>query len=193
MNLAVRDISRGREIGSGEFRNAMRHLAGGVSVITAGRGDDISGMTVTSVASLAIEPATLTVAINRKASTLPLLLRYGAFGVNILTGGQAGIAERFTGKDGHKGAARFVGSSWTTGAFGVPLLKDALVAITCELEETIERHSHVIALGRVVHLAASEGDSSLAYWRGDYLAIERISVTSRTAGGPLPTVHASDE
>ena len=113
----------------------MRHLAGGVSGITAGRGDDISGMTVTSVASLAIEPATLTVAINRKASSLPLLLRYGAFGVNILTGGQAGIAERFTGKDGHKGAARFAGSSWTTGAFGVPLLDDALVGIACELEK----------------------------------------------------------
>jgi flavin reductase (DIM6/NTAB) family NADH-FMN oxidoreductase RutF len=157
----------------------MRHLAGGVSVITAGRGSDISGMTVTSVASLAIEPATLTVAINRKASTLPLLLRYGAFGVNILTGAQAGIAERFTGKNGHKGAERFAGSSWTPGPFGVPLLKDALSAIGCELEEIIERHSHVISLGRVVHLAASEGSAALAYWRGEYLAIERDSDIQR--------------
>lgn len=105
-------------------------------------------MTVTSVASLAIDPPILTVAINRKASTLPLIRRYGAFGVNILSGYQAGIAERFTGKGGHKGAARFVGSSWTTGAFGVPLLGDALVAIGCELEEVIERHSHYRAWPR---------------------------------------------
>jgi flavin reductase (DIM6/NTAB) family NADH-FMN oxidoreductase RutF len=155
----------------------MRHLTGGVSVITAGRGSDISGMTVTSVASLAIQPLTLTVAINLKASTLPLIRRYGAFGVNILSGEQTDVAECFTGKDGHKGAERFAGSSWTTGAFGVPLLAEALVAIGCELEEIIERHSHVIALGRVVHLAASQGNTALAYWRGEYITIERNSDT----------------
>ena len=179
MNLVVRDVPPREGITSDEFRNAMRHLTGGVSVITAARGDDISGMTVTSVASLAVDPPTLTVAINRNASTLPLIRRYGAFGVNILSGEQAGVAERFTGKDGHKGAERFAGSSWTIGAFGVPLLRDALVAIGCEAEELIERHSHVIALGRVVHLAASEGNAALAYWRGEYLAIERNSDIQR--------------
>ncbi len=85
MNLVARITPVGREIASGEFRNAMRHLTGGVSVITAGRGSDISGITVTSVSSLAIEPPVLTVAINRKASTLPLLPQYGAFGINILS------------------------------------------------------------------------------------------------------------
>jgi hypothetical protein len=47
MNLVVRDVPVKREITSGEFRSAMSHLTGGVSVIRAGRGDDISGMTVT--------------------------------------------------------------------------------------------------------------------------------------------------
>lgn len=173
MNLVVRDVPLREGIASGEFRSAMRHLAGGVSVITAGRGDDISGMTVTSVASLAVDPPTLTVAINRKASTLTLIRRYGAFGVNVLSGDQASIADRFTGRDGSKGAERFVGSTWTKGAFGVPLLRNALVAIGCEVEELIERHSHVIALGRAVHLATAEGSAALAYWRGDYVAIER--------------------
>lgn len=36
MNLVVRDFPVGREIASSEFRNAMRHLTGGISVITAG-------------------------------------------------------------------------------------------------------------------------------------------------------------
>ena len=173
MNLVAREIPVKREIVSGEFRNAMRDLTGGVSVITAGRGGDISGMTVTSVASLATEPPTLTVAINRKASTLPLLRRYGGFGVNILSSDQAGVAERFAGKDGRRGAERFLGVPWTTDAFGVPLLRNVLVAIGCEVEEIIERHSHVIALGRVVHLATAEGSAALAYWRGDYVTIER--------------------
>jgi flavin reductase (DIM6/NTAB) family NADH-FMN oxidoreductase RutF len=190
MKLVARITPGGREIASGEFRNAMRHLTGGVSVITAGRGDDISGMTVTSVSSLAIEPPVLTVAINRKASTLPLLRRYGAFGVNILSSGQARIAEQFTGKDGRKGVERFGDISWTAGPFGVPLLRDALVAIGCEVEEIIERHSHAIALGRVVDLVTSERSAALAYWRGEYVAIERDSDMSRIADVGLPPVRA---
>ena len=34
-----------------QFRSLMRRLAGGVVVITAGRGDDITGMTVTSLSA----------------------------------------------------------------------------------------------------------------------------------------------
>jgi flavin reductase (DIM6/NTAB) family NADH-FMN oxidoreductase RutF len=40
--------------------------------------------------------------------------------VNILTADQVDIAERFTGKDGLKGAERFAGAEWTTLASGVP-------------------------------------------------------------------------
>ena len=47
MNSVVRDIAIERQVSAAEFRGAMRQLTGGVSVITAGRGRDISGMTVT--------------------------------------------------------------------------------------------------------------------------------------------------
>src|SRR5207237_1495577 len=107
MNVVPRDLMTEIPVSSAAFRGAMRHLTGGVSVVTAGRGRDISGMTVTSVSSLSVDPPALIVSINRGASCWPLLQRYGAFGVNILTSDQIDIAERFTGKDGLKGAARF--------------------------------------------------------------------------------------
>jgi flavin reductase (DIM6/NTAB) family NADH-FMN oxidoreductase RutF len=189
MNSVARIIPERREIAPDEFRNAMRHLAGGVSVITAGRGSDISGMTVTSMSSLAIEPPSLIVAVNREASSLPLLRRYGAFGVNILSGDQVDVAERFTGKDGRKGAERFAGSSWRTGSFGVPLLRGAMVAIACEVDEIIERHSHAIVLGRVADLVTSEASAALAYWRSEYVAIKRDNDMLRIADVGLPTVR----
>ena len=43
MNSTVRTITIDREVSSGDFRSAMRHLAGGVSVITVGRGKEITG------------------------------------------------------------------------------------------------------------------------------------------------------
>ena len=102
MNVVPRDLMTEIPVSPADFRGAMRHLTGGVSVITAGRGKDITGMTVTSVTSLSVEPPTLLVSINRDASSFPLIRRHGAFGVNILNADQLDVAERFSGKDGLK-------------------------------------------------------------------------------------------
>jgi flavin reductase (DIM6/NTAB) family NADH-FMN oxidoreductase RutF len=186
MNTAIRTIKVDRDAASDDFRDAMRHLAGGVSVITVGRGKDITGMTVTSVSSLSVDPPSLIVSINRAASSWPLLKRHGFFGVNILTADQLDIAERFTGKDGLKGAERFAGATWTTAASGVPLLVGALAAIDCEAEDIIERHSHAIVIGRVLDLRLSSRTAALAYWQGQYVAIDQNEDAVRLAEVSLP-------
>jgi flavin reductase (DIM6/NTAB) family NADH-FMN oxidoreductase RutF len=190
MNSAVRTIKIDRDVSSGEFRSAMRHLAGGVSVITAGRGRDISGMTVTSVSSLSVDPPTLIVSINRESSSWPLLRRYGFFGVNILTADQVDVAERFAGKDGLKGAARFAGTQWITRASGAPLLAGALAAIDCEVEHVVERHSHAIVIGRVLEMQLSSRTAALAYWQGQYVAIDQNEDAIRLAEVSLPAARA---
>lgn len=124
MNSIVRNLTLVSDVPSSDFRAAMRSLAGGVSVITVGRGKDISGMTVTSVSSLAVDPPTLIVSVNRQSSSWPLLQRYGAFGVNILSADQVDVAERFSGKDGLKGVERFVGAQWLTRATGVRCFRE---------------------------------------------------------------------
>lgn len=186
MNSAVRTIKIDREVSSDDFRSAMRHLAGGVSVITVGRGKEITGMTVTSVSSLSVDPPTLIASINRESSSWPLLKRYGFFGVSILTADQLDIAERFTGKDRLKGADRFAGAEWVTRASGVPLLVDALAAIDCEVEHIVERHSHAIVIGRVLDMQVSARTASLAYWQGQYVAIDQNEDAIRLAEVSLP-------
>jgi flavin reductase (DIM6/NTAB) family NADH-FMN oxidoreductase RutF len=186
MNSVVRAVSIEAEATASDFRNAMRQLTGGVSVITAGKGRDISGMTVTSVSSLSVDPPSLIVSLNREASSWPLVKRYGFFGVNILTSDQIDIAERFTGKSGLKGADRFTGARWTTRASGVPLLADALAAIDCEVEDVVERHSHVIVIGRVLDVAVSARTASLAYWQGRYVAIDQDEDAVKLAEVSVP-------
>ena len=91
-----------------QFRSLMRRLAGGVVIITAGRGDDITGMTVTSLTSLSATPPRLLVSINRQASSFPLIERHRLFGVNILGSDQQALADRFS--NGRlKGKQRFEG------------------------------------------------------------------------------------
>ena len=189
MNSIVRSVKIDSDVSSGDFRSAMRRLAGGVSVITAGKGKDISGMTVTSVSSLSVDPPALIVSINREASSWPLVKRYGFFGVNILTPDQIDIAERFTGKGGLKGADRFAGAQWTTRASGVPLLAEALAAIDCEVEDVVERHSHAIVIGRVLDVAVSARTAALAYWQGRYVAIDQDEDAVKLAEVSVPVRH----
>jgi flavin reductase (DIM6/NTAB) family NADH-FMN oxidoreductase RutF len=191
MNSIVRSVSIETEVTASDFRNAMRQLTGGVSVVTAGRGRDISGMTVTSVSSLSVDPPALIVSINRESSSWPLVKRYGFFGVNILTSDQLDIAERFTGKGGLKGVDRFAGARWLTRASGVPLLADALAAIDCEVEDIVERHSHAIIIGRVLDVTVSPRTAALAYWQGQYVAIDRDEDALRLAEVSVPVPRAA--
>jgi flavin reductase (DIM6/NTAB) family NADH-FMN oxidoreductase RutF len=190
MNSAVRNIQIDREVSPGDFRHAMRHLAGGVSVITVGRGKDVTGMTVTSVASLSIDPPTLIVSVNRDSSSWPVLKRYGFFGVNILTSDQIDIAERFSGKDGLKGVDRFAKGEWVARASGVPLLADALASVDCEVEDIVERHSHAIVIGRVLDVRSSTRTAALAYWQGQYVAINQDEDAIKLAEVSLPVPRA---
>ncbi|MGY4434176.1 flavin reductase (DIM6/NTAB) family NADH-FMN oxidoreductase RutF [Bradyrhizobium sp. F1.13.1] len=187
MNVVPRDLMTQTVVSSADFRGAMRHLTGGVSVITAGRGKDITGMTVTSVSSFSVDPPTLIVSINRDASSFPLIRRYGAFGVNILAADQLDVAERFAGKGGLKGADRFASARWVTAVSGVPLLVGALSAVDCEVEELIERHSHGIVIGRVRDVKNSTRNAALAYWHGQYVAVDQDEDAVRLADVSVPT------
>ena len=192
MNSAIRNIRLDRDVAPGDFRDAMRHLAGGVSVITVGRGKDITGMTVTSVSSLSVDPPTLIVSINRESSSWALIKRYGFFGVNILSADQVEVAERFTGKHGLKGADRFAGAQWTTRTSGAPLLVGALAAIDCQADDIIERHSHAIVVGRVLDMQISRRTAALAYWQGRYVAIDQDEDAAKLAEVSLPRANAKN-
>ncbi len=150
------------------FRRAMRELAGGVSVITVGEGEDRTGLTATSVTSLSTEPPTLLVCVNQSSSSWPMLSKYGRFGVNFLGSDHRHVADRFAGRGGVKGAARYENAVWETVETGAPILSDASAAIDCLVEETILRHSHAIIIGRVVAVRVREDATPLLYWRGAY-------------------------
>ena len=96
------------------------------------------------------------------------------------------IAERFAGKDGLKGADRFAGAQWITGASGVPLLAGALAAADCAVEDVVERHSHAIVIGRVLDLRLSSRTAALAYWQGQYVAIDQNEDAVRLAEVSVP-------
>lgn len=165
------------------FRAALRHLAGGVSVITTGRPGDRTGLTATSVSSLSAEPPSLFFGLNLSSSSYPVLRRHGSFAVNFLNAAQKQIADRFAGRKGEKGEARYAEADWIGGVTGAPLLVGALASLDCEVEEIIERHSHAIVIGRVRDVRLGADHAALLYWRGDYERLGWMAEEASTAVG----------
>lgn len=149
---------------------ALRTLGGGVSIITAGEGETRTGATVTSATALSVEPARMLVSLNRSSSTWPAVERYGHFGINIVGSTHEALANQFAGRGGLRGSDRYRGADWTTAASGAPLLVDAVAALDCVVEEAIERHSHVIVIGKVLAIRLGAGHS-LLYQDGRYHAL----------------------
>jgi 3-hydroxy-9,10-secoandrosta-1,3,5(10)-triene-9,17-dione monooxygenase reductase component len=139
------------------LRDAMRQVAGGVCVITTGVREERTGLTATSAVSLSVAPPTMIVCVNREASALPVIKLRRHFCINVLAARHRAVADRFAGRGGIKGAARYAEANWRTLATGALALEDALAAIDCEAEEFIERHSHLIIIGAVRALEVRSG------------------------------------
>jgi flavin reductase (DIM6/NTAB) family NADH-FMN oxidoreductase RutF len=171
-----------------QFRSVMRRVAGGVSIITAGRDDDITGMTVTSLTSLSANPPRLLVSINRQASSFALIERYRLFGISILNADQQHLADRFSNAR-LKGKQRFEANTWSPGSSGVPLLGGSLAAVECQVEEIIERHSHGIIVGRLLSMELSHRLSGLVYWNGQYIEVDHDTDWGLLADVSIPLAH----
>ena len=138
-----------------------------VAVVTAQGADGPSGFLALSVAHLAADPPTLSVSIDLRTSTLAAIREAGHFAVNYLKRGDEALADSFGGRTDVHGADRFEAGRWTTMASGAPVFDDAVGVFDCLLEETIERHGSVIAIGRLIDFAGRDGEP-LLFFRGGY-------------------------
>jgi flavin reductase (DIM6/NTAB) family NADH-FMN oxidoreductase RutF len=154
--------------------DAMRQLPGGVCVITAGRAPERTGYTGTAVFSLSVDPERILISIGRSSSTFAPICEFRDFGLNILRGDQQPIADRFAGRGGAKGEARYDGADWRVTPRGVSLLQGALATIECRVEEILERHSHAIVVAEPMWIETDAASDALIYWRAQYSAARAV-------------------
>jgi flavin reductase (DIM6/NTAB) family NADH-FMN oxidoreductase RutF len=158
----------------------MRHLVSGVCIVTAGLGEDQTGMTLTSATSLSVNPPTMVLCVNRSSSVWQRIQRHRHFCVSVLADHHKEIAERFAGRGGLSGAARYAGANWSELATGAPALEGALATIDCDFESHIEWHTHVVVLGSVRALQIGSGDALVYSHRqyGSYSAVRPNAASS---------------
>jgi flavin reductase (DIM6/NTAB) family NADH-FMN oxidoreductase RutF len=154
-----------------EFRLAMRQLGAQVSIVAAGTGTSLTGMTVTTLSSLSVDPPAVSVAIAKSASIHPVILATRRFGASGLGAAHVSLADRFAGRDGSKGAERFAVGRWTGLDGGAPSLADAVFALDCRVEHVADWPSHSLILARVAAVRVAPG-LGLAYRDGTYGTVE---------------------
>ncbi|MDI6029146.1 flavin reductase family protein [Corticibacterium sp. UT-5YL-CI-8] len=152
------ELDRGPKIGIGIFWKALEARAVGAAVVAARDDAGPAGLLALSATHLCASPPILMVSISRKTSALATILNSGHFSINYLAADHTNLADIFGGKESAKGADRFDPDDWTTLTTGAPILRNAVGALDCLLEDTIERHDTLIAFGRMVDFTGATGD-----------------------------------
>ncbi|MFJ3866938.1 flavin reductase family protein [Streptomyces nigra] len=150
------------------FRRVLGSFATGVVVVTAPADAEDphrpAGFACQSFASLSLDPPLVAFMVGRTSTTWPRIARAGVFCVNVLGAGQGELCRAFA----VSGADKFAGVRHDPAPVsGSPRLAGTLAWIDCTVHAVHPGGDHLIVVGRVDDLGASEGDEPpLLFHRG---------------------------
>ena len=151
------------------FWRALGQRAIGSTIVTARSAEGPAGFLGLSASHISADPPLMLASIDKRTSALQTVLAARHFAVNFLPSDASEIADLFGGKGTLKGADRFNVGRWQTLTTGAPVLANALGAMDCTLEDTIERGGICIVIGRVVDVLVGSGGNPLIHFRGGYM------------------------
>jgi len=170
MSSETAEAPRKAPASADRFKQGMRRLLSGVSLITVSCEGEWGGLLATSVTSVTMAPPTLLVCVNQSASSHGLLTAAGAFCVNVLGRGAHPVADNFV--SGVDRSSRFKAGEWRTLSSGAPALVGALAAFDCAVSRTIPYGTHTIFLGEIVDLQLEDEESDpLLYHEGGFVSL----------------------
>ena len=152
-----------------QFRAAMRHLLGGVTLVCTALDGARFGLTATAICSVSAEPPMLLACLNRRGASCDAITRSRVLSVNVLSTTQIELARIFAQQD-IAGEERFERGEWLTGQTGAPILLNSLAVFDCSVETMVDGGSHRIFLCRVRDaVLPDETQPPLAYFTGQFV------------------------
>lgn len=137
------------------FRSAFRRHPAGVAIVSAGDINGPVGLTVSSVASVSVDPPALAFSVTSSGGAAGRILSASEFVVNLLVAADVEIARNFS----VVGAPRFAADqAWEFRENGTPWLATAASALLCRASTVTEvGSSRLVAAEVVEELTASDG------------------------------------
>jgi len=148
------------------FREALGHYASGITVITSLIDGNPIGFTCQSFYSVSMNPPLVSFSVMSSSASYPGIRSAGRFAVNILSGEQVGVSNRFA----RKGTDKWQGVDWQVSPLGNPVIAGSLHWLDCEIHAEHVAGDHVIVVGEVKALNVQDAVETqpLLYFKGQY-------------------------
>jgi flavin reductase (DIM6/NTAB) family NADH-FMN oxidoreductase RutF len=158
-----------------EFRLAMRFHAAGVAIVTMNSDHGTAGFTVSSLASLSLQPPAVSFNIAHYSSSMPVLQASDTAVIHLLSTGQEKLARRFSGPADERFADE---SLWGRSANSVPVLHDVPVRLHVRLVDRVPIGDHSVVICAVEQVFADRADllapGPLVYHDGCYQEVSPL-------------------
>jgi flavin reductase (DIM6/NTAB) family NADH-FMN oxidoreductase RutF len=146
------------------FRQVMGNFATGITVATTrDTNGNPYGLTVNSFTSVSLDPVLVLVCLDNRLSGLDSFKNSKHFGVSILSDRQEDISRMFAKKDSERPS-----SIYFEGKLGLPLIRQSLAVMECEVKNVYAGGDHQIFLGQVMAAEVLHPEGALLYFRGKY-------------------------
>ena len=156
-------------ISSEDFKKCLGRFASGVTVITYSDGNEKGGITVSSFASVSMDPPLVLFSILKKTPSHDKLLNSKNYAINILTMDQETVSNSFANPKIDRN--EYIKSIPTEEKDGIPLILGSLSILFCSNHKVIDGGDHSIFLALVESGSVGESDSPLVYYNKAYRKI----------------------
>ncbi len=155
-----------------EFTEAMAQLAAGVAVVTVRDERDDIGTTVTTFASLSLEPPLVMVSIAAESYVNEVLLRRDRWAATLLSAGQAAVASRFASPGRPSARLLVAGTAHHRGpATEALIVEGGVAAVEAETTKVVPAGDHTLYVAALLAVDYVEASlSPLVRLRGRYRA-----------------------
>lgn len=159
-------------VDQGTFRRAVGRFATGICVLTSLEGRADHATTVSSFASVSLDPSLVLVCVHRDARVLDAITESGVWGVSVLDAGQRPVADWLS-DHGRPLVGQFDRIPHRRGPrTGVVLLEEAAATLECRTADLHPAGDHSIVVGEVLAAQADpDHRGALVHHRGAYTRI----------------------
>jgi flavin reductase (DIM6/NTAB) family NADH-FMN oxidoreductase RutF len=163
------DDESGDDVSPALLRRAFGAFTTGVTVIGARAADGrLVGMTANSFTSVSLDPPLVLFCPARSLAAFDVYSAASHFSVSVLPAHGEAWSNRFA----RMNTAKWESEPHYLGKTGAPLLSGALAHFECEVVARHDGGDHLIVVGRVVHLSATESGEPLVFFRSRYRALD---------------------
>ncbi|GGM38182.1 flavin reductase family protein [Microbacterium saperdae] len=142
------------------LKTAFRTHPAGVAIITASTPDGPVGLTASSVASVAVDPAAIVFSVTRATGSAGAILSADTFVVHLIDDEHSTLAQSFA----TSGADRFTPEQgWTALGTGEPHLDTARAALRCRALHTIAVGTSTVVIAEVLEVITGPQGRPLVY------------------------------